>query len=193
MASHGYDYLFKILLIGESSAEKTQFVDKFIGENCPIRGDFTIKIINIEGKIIKLQIWDTAGQERFRTITKTYYKGAHGIILTYDVTDQNSFKNIRNWIKQIEANAQTNVCKVLVGNKCDKPDRVVTEDEGQKLAQDFNMSFFETSAKTNQNVNEVFNFLTTEILKSNAGKTQTGGGKQLDKTNTKEGKKGCCK
>ena len=91
----------------------------------------------------------------------------------------NSFKNIRNWIKQIEANAQTNVCKVLVGNKCDKPDRVVTEEEGRKLASDFNMSFFETSAKTNQNVNEVFNFLTQEILKNNEGKTQTSAGDKL--------------
>ena len=92
---------------------------------------------------------------KIRTITKTYYKGAHGIILTYDVTDQNSFKNIRNWIKQIEANAQTNVCKVLVGNKCDKPDRVVTEEDGKNLANEYKMNFFETSAKTNKNINEV--------------------------------------
>ena len=153
---------------------------------------FKIKIINIEDKLIKLQIWDTAGQERFRTITKTYYKGAHGIILTYDVTDQNSFKNIRNWIKQIEANAQTNVKKVLVGNKCDKPDRVVTEEEGKKLADDFNMNFFETSAKTNKNVSEVFNFLTQEILKSNKD-TPTAKGVGLKKGDNKEGKKGCCK
>ena len=127
----------------------------------------------LEGKVIKLQIWDTAGQERFRTITKTYYKGAHGIILTYDVTDQNSFKNIRNWIKQIEANAQTNVCKVLVGNKCDKPDRVVTEEDGKNLANEYKMNFFETSAKTNKNINEVFNNLTHEILVANQGKSQS--------------------
>jgi small GTP-binding protein len=147
----------------------------------------------LQNKLIKLQIWDTAGQERFRTITKTYYKGAHGIILTYDVTDNNSFKNIRNWIKQIEANAQTNVCKVLVGNKCDKPDRVVSEEDGRKLAEDYKMNFFETSAKTNQNVNEVFNFLTEEILKNNEGKTQGGGNIGLKKDDKKEGKKGCCK
>ena len=139
--------------------------------------DFKIKIINLENKLIKLQIWDTACQNVDRTITKTYYKGANGIILTYDVTDQNSFKNIRNWNKQIEANAQTNVCKVLVGNKCVKPDRVVTEEEGKKLAEDFNMSFFETSAKTNQNVNEVFNFFTQEILQANEGKTKQMGDK----------------
>ena len=198
MEKHKYDYLFKLLIIGESGVGKTCLLlrftdDSFTSNHLTTIGIyFKIKIINLENKLIKLQIWDTAGQERFRTITKTYYKGAHGIILTYDVTDQTSFKNIRNWIKQIEANAQTNVCKVLVGNKCDKPDRVVTEEEGKKLADDFSMSFFETSAKTNQNVNEVFQFLTQEILKANQGKAQTGGGTTISKDDKKE-KKGCCK
>ncbi len=199
MSSHKYDYLFKILIIGESGVGKTCLLLRFTEDSftttflTTIGIDFKIKIINLENKLIKLQIWDTAGQERFRTITKTYYKGAHGIILTYDVTDQDSFKNIRNWIKQIEANAQGNVKRVLVGNKCDKPDRVVTEEEGKKLADDFNMSFFETSAKTNQNVNEVFQFLTQEILKNNEGKAQGPSGDKLKSSSTKEGKKGCCK
>ena len=118
----------------------------------------------MESKRIKLQIWDTAGQERFRTITKTYYKGAHGIILTFDVTDENSFKNIRNWVKQIEQNAQNNVCKVLVGNKCDREDRKVSFEEGSKLAGEFNMKYLETSVKINLNVNETFTTLTKEIL-----------------------------
>ena len=198
MASFKYDYLFKLLIIGESGVGKTCLLlrftdDSFTANHLTTIGiDFKIKIINLENKLIKLQIWDTAGQERFRTITKTYYKGAHGIILTYDVTDANSFKNIRNWIKQIEANAQTSVKIVLVGNKCDKPDRVVTKEEGKKLADDHNMSFFETSVKTNQNVTEVFNFLTKEILESNAGKTE-GGGKKLEKKDNKNDKKGCCK
>ena len=198
MSSRKYDHLFKLLIIGESGVGKTCLLlrftdDSFTANHLTTIGiDFKIKIINLENKLIKLQIWDTAGQERFRTITKTYYKGAHGIILTYDVTDQNSFKNIRNWIKQIEANAQTSVKKVLVGNKCDKPDRVVTEEEGKKLADDYNMSFFETSAKTNQNVTEVFTYLTKEILSSNADK-QEGGGRRLDNIDTKDTKKGCCK
>jgi len=188
-----------LLIIGESGVGKTCLLlrftdDSFTANHLTTIGiDFKIKIINLENKLIKLQIWDTAGQERFRTITKTYYKGAHGIILTYDVTDANSFKNIRNWIKQIEANAQTNVCKVLVGNKCDKPDRTVTEEEGKKLAEDFGMILFETSAKTNKNVSEVFNYLTTEILKSNAGKTTSDNKKLSSEVNNKSGKKGCCK
>lgn len=150
----------------------------------------------MEEKLIKLQIWDTAGQERFRTITKTYYKGAHGIILTYDVTDENSFKNIRNWVKQIEQNAQNNVCKVLVGNKCDRDNRKVSFDDGQKLAKEFNMQFFETSAKTNYNVNETFTYLTREILNNTDSKPSNGPIK-LDPSkkdsDPKKAKKDCCK
>ena len=154
--------------------------------------DFKIKIINLENKLIKLQIWDTAGQERFRTITKTYYKGAHGIILTYDVTDPNSFKNIKNWIKQIESNAQAGVCKVLVGNKCDKPDRKISYEEGKNLAESFNMEFFETSAKNNQNINEVFNFLTKEILKTQVGNTGTDSGVKIKDEKNGRTRKKCC-
>jgi small GTP-binding protein len=151
----------------------------------------------LEEKLIKLQIWDTAGQERFRTITKTYYKGAHGIILTYDVTDDNSFKNIRNWVKQIEQNAQNNVCKVLVGNKCDKDDRKVSFEEGAKLAKEFNMQFFEASAKTNYNVNETFTYLTREILNTTDSKPSAANpvkldGDKRDKDGKKEKQK-CCK
>ena len=120
MSSQKYNHLFKLLIIGESGVGKTCLLlrftdDSFISNHLTTIGiDFKIKIINLDNKLIKLQIWDTTGEERFRTITKTYYKGAHGIILTYDITDINSFKNIRNWIKQIEQNAQNSVCKVLV-------------------------------------------------------------------------------
>lgn len=149
----------------------------------------------MEDKLIKLQIWDTAGQERFRTITKTYYKGAHGIILTYDVTDESSFKNIRNWVKQIEQNAQNNVCKVLVGNKCDKDDRKVSVEEGSKLAKEFNMNFFETSAKNNYNILEVFTFLTREILSTCDSKPSNNTTVKIEGKTKVEGKDKakCCK
>lgn len=202
--THKYDNLFKLLIIGESGVGKTCLLlrftdDSFTANHLTTIGiDFKIKIINLEEKLIKLQIWDTAGQERFRTITKTYYKGAHGIILTYDVTDENSFKNIRTWVKQIEQNAQTNVCKVLVGNKCDRDDRKVSLDDGAKLAKEFNMQFFETSAKTNYNVNETFTFLTKEILNSTEG---SGGSTKNQgiiinnerENNPKDKEKKCCK
>ena len=167
-----------------------------VKQNLILGIDFKIKIINLEDKLIKLQIWDTAGQERFRTITKTYYKGANGIILTYDVTDENSFKNIRAWVKQIEQNAQSSVCIVLVGNKSDREDRKVTLEDGKKLSKEFNMQFFETSAKTNYNVNETFNYLTREILNSTEGSTKNTNIKDLDKIKTNDVNKTdskCCK
>lgn len=201
--THKYDHLFKLLIIGESGVGKTCLLlrftdDSFTANHLTTIGiDFKIKIINLEEKLIKLQIWDTAGQERFRTITKTYYKGAHGIILTYDVTDENSFKNIRTWVKQIETNAQNNVCKVLVGNKCDRDDRKVSLDEGAKLAKEFNMQFFETSAKTNYNVNETFTFLTKEILNSTSGGDTPSKQEKIDlnekRDETQKEKKKCCK
>ena len=191
MSNDKYDYNFKLLTIGECGVGKTcllfRFVDDSFTANRPntIGIDYKIKTINLENKIIKLYLWDTAGEERFRIISKTLYKDAHGIILTYDITDRNSFLNIRNWIKQIEANTPTNVCKVLVGNKCDKSDRVITEKEGKMLADEFGMRFFETSAKTNKNVNETFKFLAQEILKANQEKIQTSFSQVVNNKNIK--------
>ncbi|KAJ8533803.1 hypothetical protein K7X08_007127 [Anisodus acutangulus] len=130
-----------------------------------------IRTIELDGKRIKLQIWDTAGQERFRTITTAYYSGAMGILLVYDATDESSFNNIRNWIRNIEQHASDNVNKILVGNKADMDESkrvfslspsfslypsAVPTSKGQALADEYGIKFFETSAKTNMNVEEVF-------------------------------------
>ena len=164
---------FKILLIGESHVGKTEFISRFIDDKLrsknliiPIGFNFKVKTINFKRKKIKLQIWDTGGQERISNISKTFYKGANALIFMYDVTDQNSFKNLSNWIKQVEAHGEKNIVKVLVGNNCDKLDRVVTEEEGKQLAEDFSIGFFETSHKTDKNVSEVFYYLIDEILKA---------------------------
>ena len=193
-----FDHLFKILIIGESGVGKTCFLlryaeNSFVANHLLTIGiDFKIKVIEIEGKNIKLQIWDTAGQDRFRTITKTYYKGSHGVILVYDVCDERSFGNVKNWVNQIEQNAKSSICKVLVGNKCDKAERVITEEQGRKLAEEYNMKFYETSAKTGQNVEEAFTYLTREILKIYKNKEGHTGGVTLNGKDDKE-HQGCCK
>merc|ERR1712232_1009964 len=108
---------------------------------------------------------DTAGQERFRTITTSYFRGAQGILLVYDVTDRGSFENIRNWVGQIQQHADLNVNKILIGNKCDvDPSEIqVTEEEGRKLAQDYQIQFFQTSAKQNLKVTEAFEAIAQDV------------------------------
>ncbi|KAJ3615617.1 hypothetical protein Zmor_016279 [Zophobas morio] len=163
MAAKTYDYLFKLLLIGDSGVGKTcvlfrfsddAFNDTFIST---IGIDFKIKTIEIDGKTIKLQIWDTAGQERFRTITMAYYRGAMGIMLVYDITNRKSFENIQQWMKNIEQNASNDVEKIILGNKCDMDsNREVSKEEGKDLARKYGLQFYETSAKEMINIKEAF-------------------------------------
>ncbi|KAI8503360.1 Ras- protein Rab-8A [Branchiostoma belcheri] len=126
--------------------------------------DFKIRTIDLDGKKIKLQIWDTAGQERFRTITTAYYRGAMGIMLVYDITNEKSFENIKNWIRNIEEHASADVEKMILGNKCDMEDRrQVSRDRGEKLAIEYGVKFMETSAKSSINVEEAFFTLGRDI------------------------------
>ncbi|KAG8044751.1 hypothetical protein GUJ93_ZPchr0079g2776 [Zizania palustris] len=166
-----YDYLIKLLLIGDSGVGKSclllrfsdgSFTTSFI---TTIGIDFKIRTIELYGKRTKLQIWDTAGQERFRTITTAYYRGAMGILLVYDVTDESSFNNIRNWIRNIEQHASDNVNKILIGNKADMDEsrRAVPSAKGQALADEYSIKFFETSAKMNLNVEQVFFSIARDI------------------------------
>ena len=118
-----------------------------------------------------MQIWDTAGQERFKNIVASYYRGANGILLIYDVSDKDSFKNLSNWLIEIEKNASKNVLKILIGNKSDLDDkRVITYNQGKEFADTYGLKFIETSAKKNVNVTEAFETLGKELMNSNVDK-----------------------
>jgi len=160
--------------------------------------DFKIKTLDIDGKSCKLQIWDTAGQERFRNIISSYYRGAQGIMLVYDITDLESFQNLNSWLIEIEKNASKSVYKILVGNKCDmENERKVTTEQGKDFADQYGMKFFETSAKNSTNVNEAFITMTKEVMKNSSKKSPTPKKDNVVVTNAPSGQsiksgKGCC-
>ncbi|KAL0832682.1 hypothetical protein ABMA28_000868 [Loxostege sticticalis] len=162
---------YKLLVLGDSNVGKTCIVHRYCDERyydiyiSTIGIDFKQKIINLDGVPIKLQIWDTAGQERFRTLTTAYYRGAMGIILMYDITNLESFNHLSYWLRNIQEYASPDVIKVLVGNKCDVHEnhRAVPKERGQKIADDFDMPFFEVSCKSNINIEEAFLTLARKI------------------------------
>jgi len=199
-----YDYLFKLLLIGDSGVGKSclllRFADDTYTESyiSTIGVDFKIRTIELDGKTIKLQIWDTAGQERFRTITSSYYRGAHGIIVVYDVTDQESFHNVKQWLQEIDRYACENVNKLLVGNKCDlTTKKVVDYTTAKEYADQLEIPFLETSAKNATNVEQAFMTMAAEIKNRMGPGSMPQDGKQNVKiqgssTPVKQGGGGCC-
>lgn len=165
-----YNFLFKLLLIGNSGVGKScilmRYADNSFTENFfnTIGVDFKIKTINLNDQVIKMQIWDTAGQDRFRTLTSSYYRGAHGIIIVYDVTSKDSFDNVRQWMQEIEKFASENVNKLLIGNKSDlEEQREVSYDEGVELAKKYDIPFLEVSAKNSTHVDDTFTTMASEI------------------------------
>ncbi|PNY29242.1 GTP-binding protein ypt1, partial [Tolypocladium capitatum] len=165
-----YDYLFKLLLIGDSGVGKSclllRFADDTYTESyiSTIGVDFKIRTIELDGKTVKLQIWDTAGQERFRTITSSYYRGAHGICVVYDVTDMDSFNNVKQWLQEIDRYATEGVNKLLVGNKSDMSDKKVVEyTVAKEFADSLGIPFLETSAKNASNVEQAFLTMARQI------------------------------
>jgi len=205
-----YDYLIKLLLIGDSGVGKSAILMRFADDTftssfiTTIGIDFKIRTITLDGKRIKLQIWDTAGQERFKTITTAYYRGAMGILLVYDVTSDASFANINQWMMAIQQHASDSVNKVLLGNKADTSGplvskRAVIAARGQALADQHSIRFFETSAKNSINIEEAFSMITRDVKQrlldggSNGAASYEGGVKMMDKEASGAKKvTGCC-
>ncbi|KAK9278516.1 hypothetical protein L1049_028083 [Liquidambar formosana] len=164
------DYLFKAILIGDSAVGKSNLLsrfarDEFRLDSKPTIGvEFAYRSIKIGDKVIKAQIWDTAGQERFRAITSSYYRGALGALLVYDITRRSTFSNLKKWLHELREYGKSDMVIVLVGNKSDLGhSREVSEEEGQKLAETEGLCFMETSALESLNVEEAFLHMITKI------------------------------
>mmetsp|Transcript_7100 Transcript_7100/g.10175 ORF Transcript_7100/g.10175 Transcript_7100/m.10175 type:complete len:216 (+) Transcript_7100:83-730(+) len=194
-----YDYLFKLVLIGDSGVGKSclllRFADDAFTESyiSTIGVDFRFRTVKMDKKTVKLQIWDTAGQERFRTITSAYYRGADGIIMVYDVTSSDSFDHVNDWLKEVNRYASEGTCKLLVGNKSDRTaDKVVTAEQAKEFADDLGIAFLETSAKSAKNVEEAFLTMAGELIKQRMARSGDSGDDK-EKINIGKGNSGAKK
>lgn len=182
-----YRYLFKVVLIGNAGVGKTCLVRRFTqglfppGQGATIGVDFMIKTVEVDGLKIKLQIWDTAGQERFRSITQSYYRSAHALILVYDVSAQPSFDCLPHWLREVEEYASPKVLRVLVGNKIDREDREIPTPVGEEFSRVNNMYFIETSAKECDNVDKLFHEIARDLIQN--ARASDGQGTTQDLTN----------
>ena len=166
------DYSFKVVFLGDAAVGKTQIINKFVNDKfdasyqLTIGIEFATKVVDFENKKIELQLWDTAGQENYRSITKKYYNTSRLIAFVYDITSKDSFNNISKWVDEVKI--QNKDAKfLLVGNKYDLAEerRTVTEEEAKQYAENNGMKFFEVSAKTGDGINDMFNYIISELLK----------------------------
>eukprot|EP00754_Rhynchopus_humris_P042982 Rhum_TRINITY_DN2897_c0_g1::Rhum_TRINITY_DN2897_c0_g1_i1::g.8748::m.8748/K07910/RAB18; Ras-related protein Rab-18 len=169
-----FDLCFKILLVGTSGAGKSSILSRFAEDifdeelSQTIGVDFKVKYVKDGEQLVKLMIWDTAGQEKFKTLTSSYYRGAHGVIFVYDVTDRSSFDRLGSWMQEVETfKSYPTVAKMLVGNKVDligARERMVSEEDGRSFAEEHGMLWLEASAKTSHGVSQAFAELVTKLL-----------------------------
>ncbi|KAK4780215.1 hypothetical protein SAY87_016321 [Trapa incisa] len=167
---HEYDYLFKIVLIGDSGVGKSNILSRYTrNEFClesksTIGVEFATRTLQVEGKTVKAQIWDTAGQERYRAITSAYYRGAVGALMVYDITKRQTFDNVLRWLRELRGHADSNIVIMMVGNKTDLSHlRAVQESDGLSLAERETLSFLETSALDATNIDKAFQTILSEI------------------------------
>ncbi|XP_042006877.1 ras-related protein YPT3-like [Salvia splendens] len=177
-----YDYLFKLVLIGDSGVGKSNLLSRFtknefnLESKSTIGVEFATKSLNIDGKVIKAQIWDTAGQERYRAITSAYYRGAVGALLVYDVTRRSTYENVLRWLNELRGHTDPNIVVMLIANKSDlRHLRAVSTEEGRELAERESLYFMETSALEAINVDSAFTEVLAEIHRVVSRKAVEGG------------------
>ncbi|KAG5229354.1 ras-related protein [Salix suchowensis] len=177
-ADEEYDYLFKVVLIGDSGVGKSNLLSRFTrNEFClesksTIGVEFATRTLQVEARTVKAQIWDTAGQERYRAITSAYYRGALGALLVYDVTKPTTFENVSRWLKELRDHADSNIVIMLIGNKTDlKHLRAVATEDAQSYAEKEGLAFIETSALEATNVEKAFQTILSEIYRIISKKT----------------------
>ena len=202
-----YDVLFKIVLIGDSFVGKTNIMSKYLmnefheDSKATVGVEFGAKKFDIEGKSVKAQIWDTAGQERYKSITTTYYKGAKGALIVYDITRKETFDSVDRWISEVLNSGDKNMTMLLIGNKCDLDNqRQVTKEQGEEKAKAFKVAFLETSASSGENLDVAFEMIMKEVyskckseLDEEDRMEEMQIGKEIDLTKEKKvDKKKCC-
>eukprot|EP00760_Papus_ankaliazontas_P008546 PhM_4_TR13880/c0_g1_i1/m.56447/K07910/RAB18; Ras-related protein Rab-18 len=176
------DHTLKVVMLGDSAVGKSSLMSCFVEGtfepdiSATIGVDFKVKYINQSGKRIKLTVWDTAGQERFRTLTSSYYRGVHGVVLVYDVSVRETFEHVQAWVEELQryVSSYADVVKLLVANKIDLPEHAVSRSEGQAVARDHGMMFIETSAKTSVGVQQTFTEVVQKVLESGVLSQQQG-------------------
>ncbi|XP_078385830.1 ras-related protein Rab-18-like isoform X1 [Cetorhinus maximus] len=189
----------KILIIGESGVGKSSLLLRFTdgtfdsGIGSTIGVDFKVKAVKFEGNNVKLAIWDTAGQERFRTLTPSYYRGAQGVILVYDVTRRETFGKLDNWLNELETfSTKHGIVKMLVGNKIDKENHEIDRSEGLRFARKHSMLFIEASAKTCDGVECAFEEVVEKILQTPGLWEAEGHNKGVKLSDSTSGQPGAC-
>eukprot|EP00767_Chilomastix_cuspidata_P003222 gnl/Chilomastix_cuspidata/334.p1 GENE.gnl/Chilomastix_cuspidata/334~~gnl/Chilomastix_cuspidata/334.p1 ORF type:complete len:214 (+),score=88.10 gnl/Chilomastix_cuspidata/334:46-642(+) len=194
-----YDHLFKIVLIGDTGVGKTCLLLRFAEDTyiesyiSTIGVDFKIKTVEVGSKTVKIEIWDTAGQDRFKAICRTYYNGADGIIIVYDITDLESFNNVRTWLKEIEQHGSEDTVRLLVGNKADLEERrVVERTVAETFAKSLGIHFMETSARDATNVEAAFMKLTEMIMDAKPDIKDDDRADLFDPYAEEESDGGCC-
>ena len=192
------EFLYKILILGDYSVGKTSFLNRYVSNSflsktlSTLGVEYVLKNAKMkDGSIVKMQIWDTVGQERFRTITKSFFKGAHAIVLIFSVIDSDSFNNVRKWITQIRDSADKDVILILAGNKNDCEDRKVDKSEAEELANEFDIKYFDCSAKTGENINKAFEELIERMVKT-VDKSKVSSAKLTQKVFKDKKGRSCC-